>query len=119
MAKIEGGNEADAQRCFLASMLERVGDWVYNFDACILVSIPRRPSDRTSARAPCIAALLNMFSVLTSMFMWGAPPATSNYTYWMHCTGDIRTATFRVGDTLAHDQGTSRPRISRRSMPWR
>jgi hypothetical protein len=23
----------------------------------------------------------------------------------MHCTGDIRTATFRVGDTLIHDRG--------------
>jgi hypothetical protein len=23
----------------------------------------------------------------------------------MHCTGDIQTGTFRVGDTLVHDQG--------------
>jgi hypothetical protein len=23
----------------------------------------------------------------------------------MHCTGDIRTATWRVGDTLLHDRG--------------
>ncbi|MBW2027988.1 MAG: hypothetical protein JRH06_14695 [Deltaproteobacteria bacterium] len=35
----------------------------------------------------------------------GAPPATEEYPCWMHCTGDIRTATFRVGDTLIHDRG--------------
>ena len=35
----------------------------------------------------------------------GAPPATADYPYWMHCTGDIRTATFRVGDTVVHDRG--------------
>jgi hypothetical protein len=35
----------------------------------------------------------------------GAPQATKDYPYWMHCTGDIRTATFRVGDTLIHDRG--------------
>jgi len=27
------------------------------------------------------------------------------YPYWLHITGDIRTATWRVGDTLVHDRG--------------
>ena len=35
----------------------------------------------------------------------GAPAATREYPYWMHCTGDIRTATFKVGKTLVHDKG--------------
>jgi hypothetical protein len=35
----------------------------------------------------------------------GAPAETRAYPYWMHITGDIRTATFKVGDTLIHDRG--------------
>ena len=36
----------------------------------------------------------------------GAPLDTDDsYPYWMHCTGDIRTASFKVGDTLVYDRG--------------
>jgi hypothetical protein len=35
----------------------------------------------------------------------GAPPATTDYPYWMHCTGDIQEATWRVGEVLVHDRG--------------
>ena len=35
----------------------------------------------------------------------GGPPPTQAYPYWVHCTGDIRSASFKVGDTLVHDRG--------------
>jgi hypothetical protein len=35
----------------------------------------------------------------------GSPKATKEYPYWMHCTGDIRSATFKIGDTLVQDKG--------------
>jgi hypothetical protein len=38
-------------------------------------------------------------------FHIGAPPPTKTYPYWLHCTGDIRSGTWRVGDILLHDHG--------------
>jgi hypothetical protein len=35
----------------------------------------------------------------------GSPKATAEYPYWPHITGDLRRATFRIGDTLMHDKG--------------
>jgi len=32
-------------------------------------------------------------------------PQDPKWRYWLHCTGDIRNATFKVGDTLIHDRG--------------
>jgi hypothetical protein len=38
-------------------------------------------------------------------FHIGGPPATREYPYWVHVTGDTRTATFRIGKNLVHDKG--------------
>ena len=35
----------------------------------------------------------------------GAPDWTPSYNYWMHLTGDLRTASLRVGDKLVWDKG--------------
>jgi hypothetical protein len=35
----------------------------------------------------------------------GVPELTKDYPYWVHIAGDIRTATFRVGDAIVHDRG--------------
>jgi hypothetical protein len=35
----------------------------------------------------------------------GAPPSNPKYPYWMHCTGDIRRPTLRVGDVWVYEQG--------------
>ena len=33
------------------------------------------------------------------------PELTDDYPYWVHITGDIRTATFQVGGKLIHEEG--------------
>jgi hypothetical protein len=35
----------------------------------------------------------------------GKEHQVKTYPYWLHITGDIRTATWRVGDILVHDRG--------------
>ncbi len=35
----------------------------------------------------------------------GVPELTAHYPYWVHITGDIRTATFEVGKEVVHDNG--------------
>ena len=55
MAKIEGGDEADALKRFLASMVERVGDGVYNFKCLHFGVHPQAAVEYTSARVPYTA----------------------------------------------------------------
>jgi hypothetical protein len=35
----------------------------------------------------------------------GVPELSAGYPYWVHITGDIRTATFEVGKAVIHDNG--------------
>jgi hypothetical protein len=102
---IKGGDEADALRRFLASMINRVGDEVYDFNA---LHSGVHPQARVAPhQCPNILFRRTIEHSHSSNihFHIGAPPAIPSYNYWMHCTGDIRTATFRVGDTLVHDRG--------------
>ena len=105
ITEIKGGAEAGALRNFLASMRDRVGDGVYDFNTLHFGVHPQ------AAVAPhqCPNILFRRtieHSHSSNIHVHiGAPPAIPSYPYWMHCTGDIRTATFKVGDTVVHDRG--------------
>ena len=103
--EIKGGEEADALSSFLASMREHVGDGVYDFSTLHFGVHPQ------AAVAPhqCPNILLRRIiehSHSSNIHVHiGAPPAIPSYPYWIHCTGDIRTATFKVGNVVVHDRG--------------
>lgn len=103
--KIEGGNEADALRRFLDSMRDRLGEGVYDFT--YLHSGVHPQASVAPHQCPNILyrRLIEHSHSSNIHVHIGAPPPTPTYPYWMHCTGDIRTATLRVGDTLIHDHG--------------
>jgi hypothetical protein len=105
MTKIEGGDEADALRRFLASMRERLGDRVYDFNCLHFGVHPQAAVGPHQCPNLLYRRLIDHSHSSNIHVHIGAPPATADYPYWMHCTGDIRTATFRVGDTLVHDRG--------------
>lgn len=103
--KIEGGYEAKALKKFLDSMIPRVGEGVYDFK-CLHFGV--HPQANVAVHQCPNLAYRRMIEHAHSSNIHvhvGAPPATANYPYWMHCTGDIRTATFKVGDTVIHDRG--------------
>ena len=105
MVKIEGGHEATALKKFLESMVPRVGDGVYDF-RCLHFGV--HPQANVGAHQCPNLLYRRMIEHAHSSNIHvhiGAPPATDDYPYWMHCTGDIRTATFRVGETVIHDRG--------------
>ena len=105
MTKIEGADEADALRRFLASMRERLGDGVYDFN-CLHFGVHPQAAVGPHQCPNIIYRRMIDHSHSSNIHVHiGAPSATPTYPYWMHCTGDIRTATFRVGDTLVHDRG--------------
>lgn len=105
MTKIEGGAEAEALRSFLAAMVGRLGDKVYDFNCLHFGVHPKAAVGFHQCPNPLYHRLIEHGHSCNIHVHIGAPPPTAEYPYWMHCTGDIRTATFRVGDTLVHDRG--------------
>jgi hypothetical protein len=105
VTKIEGCDEADALRRFLAMMRERLGDGVYDFNCVHFGVHPQAVIGPHQCPNILYQRLIEHSHSSNIHFHIGAPLASPTYPYWMHCTGDIRTATFRVGDTVVHDRG--------------
>jgi len=103
--KIEGGYEAEALKKFLASMVSRVGEGVYDFRCLHFGVHPQANVGPQHCPNPLYRRLIEHAHSSNIHVHIGAPPATKEYPYWMHCTGDIRTATFKVGDVVVHDKG--------------
>lgn len=105
MTKIEGDREADALRRFLASMVERVGEGIYGFDCLHFGVHPQAKVSLQQCPHVIYHRLIDHSHSSNIHVHIGAPSPTPTYKYWVHCTGDIQTATFKVGDTLVHDHG--------------
>ena len=105
IGKIEGGDEADALRRFMASMVERVGETIYDFNCLHFGVHPQAIVGMHQCPNNIYRRMIEHSHSSNIHVHIGAPPPTSTYPYWVHCTGDIRRATFRVGDTLVHDRG--------------
>ncbi len=103
--KIEGGEEAEALKSFLADMRGRVGDGVYDFNAFHFGVHPQAmvaPHQCPNILHQRVIEHSHSSNIHVHI---GAPGSTESYPYWMHCTGDVRTPTLRVGDTLVYDKG--------------
>jgi hypothetical protein len=103
--RIEGKDEADALKRFLKSMEPKVGDLAYSFPEihsgvhpCAVVA-PQQ-CDNTLIRR-----LVDHSESCCIHFHIGAPWPRPEYPYWLHITGDLRTATWKVGNHLIHDRG--------------
>lgn len=105
IVKISGGHEADMLQRFLASMKDRVGDGVYNFDCLHFGVHPQAILSESQCPHVLYRRLIEHAHSSNIHVHIGAPSATRDYPYWVHCTGDIRTASFRIGDTQIHDNG--------------
>ncbi len=103
--KIEGADEAEALSRFLIAMEQRLGEGVYQFNTMHFGVHPQALIGPEECPHLLTHRLIEHSHTSNIHFHIGAPPATLSYPYWMHCTGDIRTATLCVGDTLLHDKG--------------
>ena len=103
--KIDGGQEAVALKRFLGEMKKSLGDGVYDFAAIHTGVHPQAIVGAHQCPSLLYRRVIDHSHACNIHFHIGAPPPTKEYPYWMHCTGDIRTATWRVGDTLLHDEG--------------
>jgi hypothetical protein len=105
MVKIEGDSEAETLKIFLTAMQERLGNGVYDFNSFHFGVHPQ--AEVSPHQCPNILhrRIIEHSHCATLHFHLGAPKPTPEYPYWLHCTGDIRQATFRVGDALVYDRG--------------
>jgi hypothetical protein len=105
ITKIEGGEEAAALVRFLTSLEERLGDVVYNFPEIHSGVHPCAVVAPQQCSHPLIRRIVDHSEACNIHFHIGAPWPSPKYPYWPHITGDLRTATWKVGDRLVHDRG--------------
>jgi hypothetical protein len=105
ITKIEGGQEADALRRFLAEMVTHLGDGVYNFTGIHCGVHPQTHVGPHQCPSLIYRRVIEHSGCSNIHVHIGAPPPRDAYPYWMHCTGDLLNATWRVGDTLLLDRG--------------
>ncbi len=95
----------DALSKFLASMRERLREGVYDFNTLHFGVYPQAMVAPHQCPHVLTRRTIEHSHSSNIHVHIGAPPAISSYPYWMHITGDIRTATFKVGDIVIHDRG--------------
>ena len=107
ITSIEGRGEAEALKRFLISMAERLGDSVYNFTSLHCGVHPQAAVNPNQCPIANYRRLIEHAHSSNIHVHIGAPPPTPAYPYWMHCTGDLQGATWKVGDMVILNQGKS------------
>lgn len=105
ITKIEGKDEADAIRGFLKTMEPKLGQDAYNFPEIHSGVHPYAVVPPQQCNNPIIRRVVDHSDACNIHFHIGAPWPRPEYPYWLHITGDLRTATWKVGDNLIHDRG--------------
>lgn len=102
---IEGDEEADSLRRFLASLEDRTGRDAYNFDALHFGVHPNAAVTHEDCPNVLYRRLIEHSHTSNIHVHIGVPELTKEYPYWVHITGDVREATFTVGEVMIHDRG--------------
>jgi hypothetical protein len=102
---IDGGAEAVALKNFLVSMQERIGDGVWDFNTFHFGVHPQAIVSPEQCPNVLLRRTIEHSHSCNVHAHVGAPPSIPSYPYWMHCTGDIRRPSLRVGDTTVYEKG--------------
>ena len=102
---IDGGLEAEALRRFMKAMRERLGESVYDFDTLHFGVHPQAQVGAHQCPSVLYRRLIEHSHSSNLHVHIGSPKATPSYPYWPHITGDVRQATFRIGENAMHEMG--------------
>lgn len=102
---IDGGTEAEALRRFMSALHERLGESVYDFDTLHFGVHPQAHVAAHQCPSVLYRRLIEHSHSSNLHVHVGSPKAAPSYPYWPHITGDVRQATFRIGESLMHDKG--------------
>jgi hypothetical protein len=103
--KIEGGEEADAIRRYLAALHDRLGEGTYAFDTLHFGVHPQAHVAPQQCPSVLYRRLIEHSDSHNLHVHVGSPKANAEYPYWPHITGDIRHATFRMGEHMVYENG--------------
>jgi hypothetical protein len=102
---IEGDEEAEALRRFLAFLEQRTGNQAGNFDALHFGVHPNASVTEEDCPSIVYRRLIEHAHTSNIHVHIGGPKLTEDYPYWAHVTGDIRNATFKIGTAVIHQDG--------------
>jgi len=105
ITKIEGKDEAEALRNFLKTMEPKLGQDAYNFPEIHSGVHPCPVVAPQQCDNPIVRRVVDHSGANNIHFHIGAPWPRPEYPYWLHITGDLQTATWKIGDNLIHDRG--------------
>ena len=105
LVKIEGGDEADAIRHFLAAMKERCGESTYNFDQLHWGVHPQAKISPQQCPSVLYRRIIDHSHSSNVHVHVGSPEPTPQYPYWAHVTGDVRNATLSIGEQMIYKDG--------------
>lgn len=105
IVKIEGGIEAERIKTFLEEMSRILGEKMYDFNCFHFGVHPNAVASKCNCSHILYNRIIDHSHTSNFHFHLGAPPPTKSYPYWVHCTADIRGATFKVGDVYVHKEG--------------
>lgn len=102
---IEGADEAEKLRTFLKTMEAKFGAEIYNFPEIHSGVHPCAMVAPQQCNNPLIQRIVDHSDACNIHFHIGAPWPKPEYPYWPHITGDLRNATWKVGEALIHERG--------------
>lgn len=105
ISKIEGGKEAEALKQFLKVMTEKVGDYMYDFNAIHAGVHPQAIIGAHQCPNLNYRRLIEHAHSSNIHVHIGSEHKEKNYPYWLHVTGDIRKATWKVGEKTVFKEG--------------
>lgn len=103
--KIEGDKEAKKLNEFLISISKFLGEKTFDFNCFHFGVHPNANVDFGHCPHLLYHRIIEHSHTSNIHFHIGAPPPTREYPYWVHCTGDIRNATLKIGNTYIHQDG--------------
>lgn len=105
ITRIEGKEEADKLRNFLKTMEPKLGQDAYNFPEIHSGVHPQAVVAPQQCDHPLVRRVVDHSDACNIHFHIGAPWPRPEYPYWLHITGDLRKATWKIGDHFVHDRG--------------
>lgn len=105
MVDFKGGYEAEALKGFLKMMAEKAGDGIWKFDTIHFGIHPNAVVPEYQCPNILHKRIIDHSHTSNIHVHIGSQPSGPKYPYYPHITGDIRTATWKVGDSLVYDKG--------------
>jgi len=102
---IKGGVEAEALSRFLKMMAEKAGPGMYKFDTIHFGIHPNAAVTDEQCPNALHKRIIDHSHSCNIHAHIGSAPSSAQYAYYPHITGDIRKATWKVGNNLVYDKG--------------